>query len=323
MAELPTASWLAELTRFDPPKGIESPPDWDDAVQLLAQHGLAPIAAYNLQYRMPHASAPDWAKDLLLGYFQGVLNDNVFKLVTLKQLVGNLAGVSVLLLDGASFAEALYPHIAFRTIPEVRLLVRPEDVQRIVEAVREEKFVPVELDEPDPDQPAVTLYNDKFYVKLYSSIVPKGDAGLFERAVSVKAYGASVSRLSAEDALVVHSLSLARRAFAVPMVQLVDLRELVRGDSGMGGRHGPGSPIDAEELKARAKEMGAERALWAALELVADLFAEVAVKARALQPDLGKPTRMLIETTVLGPARDITRTRQLRGMEKLVQLLLG
>ncbi len=324
MAELPSAAWLADVTRFDPPKHIDAPPDWDEAVQVLAHHGLAPIAAYNLNYRMPETDCPDFAKEMLLGFFQGISSDNVFKFVMLKNLVGSL-GVQVAMLDGAAFAENLYPHIAFRPVPELKLLVPREDVPMIMEAMREERFVDVEPDEPDPEAPAVTLFNERFYTKLFTSILPNEKAmpGLFERAVAAKAYGASVTRLAAEDALVVHALTLARHGFAVPLVQLIDLREMVKGESPMAFRGGPGAAIDPKVVKERAKAFGAERALWAALEILVHYHPEVEDQARAMQPDLSFASRKLLETAVVVPAYDYMRDRQLKAVGKLQQLLLG
>ena len=324
MADL-SAAWLAELTRFDPPKTLAAPPDWDEAVQVLAHHGLGPIAAYNLQYRMPGADAPDYAKDLLLGFFQGASGDNVFKFVTIKSSIGSLEGVHVVLLDSVAFADQLYPHVAFRPIPDLRLLVRPQDVPVLVEAMREEKFVEVESDEPDPDQPAVVLYNDRFYARLYTSILPneREVSGLFERAVPAKVLGPAVSRLSAEDALLVHVLSLARRGFAVPLIQLVDLREMVQGEAPAAFRGGPGAKVDPVLLKQRAKAFGVENALWAAMEVLAFFHPAVAAQARALQPDVNFATRKLLETAVVQPAHDFMRERQLKVTAKLQQLLIG
>jgi len=329
MEAIPSASWLARVTSFTPPKGIEDPPSWEDAVGFLALHGLAPIAGYNLQYQMPDADAPEGAKDMLLGYLQGIANDNVLKLMTLKSLTRALGEkgepAKIVLMDGASFGDTLYTHIAFRAVPELRLLVRPEDVERLEVAMRAEQFVEMEADEPDPDKPAKVLFNDRFYAKLFAPFLPnpKEEPGIFARAIPARALGPEVYRPSAEDALLLHVLPMARRGFAVPLIQFVDLREMVKGDSPLARGAGPGAPIDREVLLARAKAFGVEKPLWAAMELLAHFHPEVADRARALEPDLGRATRALLETGVIEPAKDLSRERQLRGVGKLVQLLLS
>ncbi|AKU92425.1 nucleotidyltransferase family protein [Vulgatibacter incomptus] len=325
MEGLPDARWLAELTRFSPARGIDDPPSWEEAVPFLAHHGLAAIAGYNLQYRMPDADAPDSAKDLLLGYLQGLANDNVFKLMTLKGVATALGGEPLVLLDGAALGEPLYPHVAFRPVPELRILVRAGESERIAEAMRAEQFVEMEADEPDPDAPAKVLFNDRFFTKLYEHVLPvRGEEpGLFERTVRVRAFGPGVCRLSAEDAFLVHVLSMARRGFAVPLIYFVDLREMVKGEASVALGRGPGAPLDVAVVRERAKAFGAERALWAGLELLAFFHPDVAEAARALQPELSLPSRALLEAGVVGPAKALDRERQLRGLGKLVQLLLG
>lgn len=316
-------TWLAEMVRFDPPRGIEAPDDWEAAVRFLVHHGLAGIAAYNLEYRFHRVGAPQRVKDLLLGFHQGIANDNVYKLVTLK---GALAGVAapVVLLDGAAFADTLYPHIGFRAVPELRLLVREEDRAAVEKALGEREFVPAPHppEDPDPDGPAAVLWNTRFYLKLYTRLLPGGgEAGLFDRAVRAKAYGPGAWRPAGEDALLVQVLSLARRGFAVPLVQLVDLRELVRADTGF--RAGPGAPLDPAVVRDRAREVGAERALYAGLELVRWYFPEVAERVAPFVPDLGPAQRALLDAAVIGPAKNPERERQLRGLDRLVRLLVG
>ncbi len=316
----PSKAWVAALTRFKPEKSIEAPPDWDEAVHYLSRHGLAAIAAYNLQYQMPGADVPPDLRDFLLGYMQGGANDNVLKLMTLRQLASLFGEREFIVLDGAAFADTLYPHISFRLVPELKILVRPEDRDPIVKAVEPEGFVEMEGEEPDPDRPAATLYNDKFYLKLYTSLLPKGgEEKLFERAVPALPYGRSARRMQAEDALLVHVLSLARRGFRVPRIYFVDLRELVRGDSPVIVGPGPGAPLDPALVLERAEEMGVNKALWAAMEILADFHPEVAEAARTLSPKLPAPLRALIQTTVVQGAE---KERALRGSEKLVRLLL-
>lgn len=319
MPELPSKAWVAALTRFQPERSIEAPPDWDEAIQYLSRHGLASIAAYNLQYQMPGADVPPDVRDFLLGYMQGGASDNVLKLMTLRQLASRFGERPFVVLDGAAFADTLYPHISFRGVPELRILVRPEDREPIVEAVAEEGFVEMEGEEPDPDRPAATLYNDKFFLKLYTALLPKGgEAGIFERAVPALAYGRSSLRMQAEDALLVHVLTLARQGFRVPRIYFVDLRELVRGDSPVILGPGPGAPVEPALVQERAREVGATKALWAAMEILADFHPEVAETARALQPKLPGPMRALIQKAVVQGAE---RERVLRGSEGLVRLL--
>lgn len=320
MAELPSRAWVAAITRLSPEKHLEPPPDWDEAVQFLSRHGLASIAAYNLQYRMPEAEVPPDVRDFLLGYLQGTVTDNLLKLMTLRQIAPRFGACPFVLLDAVAFADTLYPHISFRAVPEIRLLVRPEDRDAIVAALAEEDFVEMEEEEPDPDRPAATLYNDRFYLKLYTRLLPRGgEEGLLARAIPAITYGPSSFRLQAEDALLVHVVSLARRAFRVPRIYFVDLRELVRGDSSvLLAPGGPGAPIDPEVVKARARALGVQNALWAAMEILAGYHPEVGERARALSPEIPAPMRALLERAVVQTA---DRERMMRGAARVLRLL--
>ncbi len=119
------------LSSFQPARRSLADAPWDEYVDWAISQGLAPLAAYNLEYRLGGAGAPEWVRDRLLSIYQGSLNDTVMKLVNFKRAIDELEGEQVLLLGGASFAESLYPHIAFRPVLAIRLLVRPPRVDAL------------------------------------------------------------------------------------------------------------------------------------------------------------------------------------------------
>src|SRR5687768_6154392 len=82
---------------------------WDDYVDWAIAQGLAPLAAYNLEYRLPSSGAPEWARDRLMSVYQGSVNDNVMKLVSFQRAVDELEGRKLVLMGSASFADVLYP----------------------------------------------------------------------------------------------------------------------------------------------------------------------------------------------------------------------
>src|SRR5215469_5650476 len=111
------------LASFSPPRASLRGAPWDDYVDWAISQGLAPLAAYNLEYRLGGGAAPEWARDRLLSVYQGELNDNVMKLVNFKRAVDELEGRRIVILGAASYAEALYPHVAFRPVPDLDLLL--------------------------------------------------------------------------------------------------------------------------------------------------------------------------------------------------------
>ena len=116
------------LASFEPKRTALAQAPWEEYTDWSISQGLAPLAAYNLEYRLAGAGAPEWVRDRLMSVYQGALNDNVMKLVNFKRTVDELEGRRILVLGGPAFADALYPHVAFRPVLDIEMLLRPEDV---------------------------------------------------------------------------------------------------------------------------------------------------------------------------------------------------
>src|SRR6516162_2533156 len=131
------------LAAFSPGRTSLAGAPWDKYVDWAIAQGLAPLAAYNLEYRLAGAGAPEWARDRLLSVYQGTLNDNVMKLVNFKRAIGALEGRRIVVLGAASYAEALYPHVAFRPVLDLDLLVARMDLAPLAAFLADAEFKPV------------------------------------------------------------------------------------------------------------------------------------------------------------------------------------
>ena len=80
------------LASFDPPRASLKDAPWQEYADWAIPQGLAPLAAYNLEYRLGGGGAPEWARDRLLSVHQAALNDNVMKLVNFKRAIDDLEG---------------------------------------------------------------------------------------------------------------------------------------------------------------------------------------------------------------------------------------
>lgn len=308
------------LSAFAPVRKNLAEAPWEAYVDWAIGNGLAPLAAWALEYRLGQVGAPDWAKDRLLSVYQGTVNDNVMKLVGFKGTVGSLEGRRVVLLGGASFAESLYPHVAFRPVIDLDVLLARRDVEPFAAFLRRAEYKP----EPGEAREGVTVLNDgRTTLSLHAGITfdAAEDEGLLRRALPMKVYGPSVFRLDLEDALLVQALNLARAGFDRPFIELVDLRELLLGAPFTGGAYS--RPIEAEALRRRAKVWKVERSLWTALRLVARLFPETEAPAQPLLPELSLPVRELLERLVVTPLAQVGRTERFRGEDTLRQVLAG
>lgn len=310
------------LSSFAPPRVDLRGAPWDEYVPWAVGQGLGPLAAYNLEYRLGSAGAPEWVRHRLLSLHQGTANDNVMRLVHLKRAIDDLEGRRIVLLGGASFAESLYPHVAFRPVTELRLLVPPADVEPLARYLRRAEFKPEE-GARDAAGATLTLNDTRTLLMLHGGVVGDAaeDEALLSRALPMRPFGPSARRLDAEDALLVAALHMARAGFQVPVLELLDLRELVLGAPSMGGVYG--RALDAEAVLRRAKAWRAERGLWCALRVVERLWPEAQAAVAPLLPPVSFPVRELLERAVVGPVASIGRSEGVRGEEVLRSLLVG
>jgi len=303
---------LRALTSFDPPS--ELPPcDLAELVDILDAHGLGPLASYQLESRRIGAGVPPWVRERLLPLYQGTVNDNVFRLMTLK---GALRGLEVpaMVLGGAAYLDWLYPHLAFRPVGDLRLLVRGDDGGRFAERVGEAGF---QLVETGPGGHTATFDEGRLQLRIQEGLVAgrESDLGAFERRIATPVLGPTLSRPAAEDALLFASAELAESGLYAPLLLYVDVRELLLQPE-------LGEPGAAAAVKHRAVEAGLGRALYGACAVAARYFPQVIERASALSPELGPVERSAVEAVVQS-ASDPARLRVARGAEAAARMLLA
>jgi hypothetical protein len=312
------------LASFSPPRASLRDAPWEEYVDWAIANGLAPLAAYNLEYRLGGAGAPEWARDRLLSVYQGSVNDAVMKLVSFKRAVDDLEGRRLLLLGAASFAETLYPHVAFRPIPEIRLRVESADLDPFGRYLGQHQYKPL----PDARglEGADRAVSDEhtpilLYTQLLGAAYEDEERKLLERALPVKVYGPSVFRPAQEDALLLVCLEQARAGFDVPMVSFIDLRELVLGSPSMAGAYA--RPLDASVVKERATRWRLVHSVYSALSILERLFPETAEAVAKARPEVRSPIRGILERAVVDPISKLGRVRVTRGAGRLRRLLAG
>ena len=310
------------LTSFSPPRIELKDAPWEAFVPWAIGQGLASLAAYNLEYRLGSAGSPEWVRHRLLSLYQGMANDNVMKLVNLKRAIDDLEGRKIVLVGSSSFAESLYPHVAFRPVIDVRLLVPAADVEPLTTWLRRSEFK-VEPGVVDAFGASKVLSDTRTQIFLHGGLLAdkaQNDA-LIGRTVPMKPFGPSARRLDLEDALLVQVLLMSRMGFDVPMLDFIDLRELCLGAPSMGGVYS--RELDAAAVLARAKTWKLERALWCALGVVEKLWPETAVSVARARPELSFPVREVLERLVVNPLSEVGRTQGVKGEEALRSLLAG
>ena len=288
----------------------ELPPcDLDELGPVLVANGLAPLASWHCEQTRLGAGLPDRFRESLLGHYTGTVNDNVMRLVTLRNALKDVPEVPVVLLDGAAYVDWLYPHMAWRPVSDLRLAVRGADGRRFADGLLKGGMKLARTG----DQGRTAVFSDgpielALQEGLWSGAAE--DDGLHARATPARAFGPRAGRPAPEEALLCAVGDVARDALWAPLIRYLDLRELLR------------LPHDPALVKARAAGLGLSRALHGASLLTAWFFPEVASAAAAIRPELGAVERTAVEQVVDG-ARDPSKLRHLRGAEAAARMLVS
>ena len=299
---------LRALTSFSP---VAALPECDlEALEpVLVAHGLAPLASWHCEQTRLGAGLPDRFREVLLSQYTGTVNDNVLRLVTLRNALKDVPDVPVVLLDGAAYVDWLYPHMAWRPVSDLRLAVRGADGRRFADGLEKGGM---KLTRTGDGGRTAVFSDGPLELALQEGLWPGAaeDEPLFARATPARAFGPRAGRPAPEDALLCATGDLAQAALWAPLIRYLDVRELLR------------QPLDAALVKERASRAGLGRALYGACLLTAHFFPEVAEAAEAVRPSLGALERAAVEQVADG-ARDPARLRHLRGAEAAARLVVA
>jgi len=299
---------LRALASFSPQAELPGC-DLDELGEVLVAHGLAPLASWHCEQTRLGAGLPDRFREGLLGHYTGTVNDNVLRLVTLRNVLKDVPEVPVVLLDGAAFVDWLYPHMAWRPVSDLRLGVRGADGVRFAAGLAAGGMKLTRTD----DAGRTAVFADGPMELTLQEGLWRGaaeDDALYTRATPAKAFGPHAGRPAREEALLCAVGDLGQAALWAPLIRYLDLRELLR------------LPLDAPMVKARAAALGLSRALYGASLLTAFFFPEVAASAAAVRPELSAVERAAVEQVADG-ARDPGKLRHLRGAEAAARLVVA
>jgi hypothetical protein len=298
---------LRAVTSFSPPAAL---PDCDPALlgDVLAAHGLAPLASYQVEHTRLGAALPASLREKLLGHYQAIANDNVLKLVTLRGALRAAPDVPVVLLLGAAYVDWLYPHMAFRPVGDLRIALRAGDATRFAAALQGA----MSLSRTEHAGRTAVFTDGRLTITAQEGLFPgaAADPALFERRVPTPVFGPEASRPSAEDALLSTVGEQAQEGLLAPLLTYVDLRELLR------------LPLDASYVLGRAASLGLARALHGATLLAGHFFPEVEDAAARVRPALSFAERIAVER-VVEAAKDPAKLRHLRGADHAARLVVA
>lgn len=296
---MPVLEALRALSSFTPPRSLP-PCDLAELADLLEAHGLAPLASYHLEGNVVGAGLPAQFREKLLALYQGVVNDNVFKVMTLRRAL-TASPVPVVVLGGLAAVDWLYPHLAFRPLGDLRMVVRAEDAEPFAAAARQGGFSPGAA---GAGGRTLHFTDGKIGFDIQEGLWPgaPADPAILPAASRVPALGPHVFRPSPEDALLATVAEQAETGLMAPLLGFVDLREILA----------LAPPPDPAVVRRRAAALGLTRALLGSMRLLASFFPGSAAAAAALEPELPVLDRAAVEAVVHG-AGDPRKLTHLRG----------
>jgi hypothetical protein len=267
--------------------GRVSAEEWRMVAELAQQHDVAQLLYYHFK-PLNMALPGEVAEELRQIYLQNAVRNmrlyhEINKLLRLMQE----KDIPVIVLKGAYLAEAVYDNIALRTMGDVDLLVKKDDLLRVEQELLALGCMPVDSNRvitQDHCHFGYKLPRSGLSVEIHWTIFATSYPfqvdveRLWSRAHPVTLAQAPAWALSPEDLLLHLCQHTATHAFEMRIRMLCDIGEVVR-------RYGV--ELDWQRIGARARQWGTLHSLYVILRLAQELL-EVAVPAdwlTSLRPD--------------------------------------
>jgi len=261
--------------------------DWRRVAELAQQHGVAQLL-YHLTKSMNTTIPVELAGELKQKYLHNALR-NMGLYQDLRKLLNLFQekDIPVITLKGAYLAEAVYGNIALRTMSDVDLLVKENDLPRVEQELLALGCVPMDsnrLITQDNHHFGYQLPESGLHLEIHWILFTckkpfQVDAdGLWNRSQPVTLARTTARVLGPEDLLLHLCQHTAKHTYEMRMRMLCDIGELVRQRE---------SELNWQRIGTRAREWGTLRSLYVILRLAQELLA-VPVPAdwlASLRPD--------------------------------------
>ncbi len=249
----------------------------EDFMELVRLNDIAPQALLNLRRTSLEHELPEDELVTLERKARQVRARNQRRLAALKELLRDFAsaGIEVVILKGVMLAELVWKDHGYKRMNDVDILVRGEDVPRVVEIYRDRRLVPLVLFEGgDPDEvdlakshhlPSYVDSTFEFVVGTHWDLVGRKSRikldvpRMWRDAEPMDLQGIPVKRLSHLDNLV--HLAVHFHHYKTGLRELSDIFNLARH----------ASPLDFDQLGSRLLEAGAASRAYYSLSLAHSL----------------------------------------------------
>ena len=255
---------------------------WRLLFELADRHGVQPLL-YQALVEAGNAVPQTELLSLERGY-QTNLHKALFISRELIRIVDRLSalGIEVMPYKGLALAETIYGDIALRQAGDIDLLIRPQDLPRIREAIRELGYAPhVALSEAEERAYLKSGYEYAFdgaagpnLLEVQWAIQPRfysihfDIAGLFQRAATVTVAGHPMKMPSSEDLFLTLSAHAAKHVWG-RLVWLCDIARIMNLPD-----------LNWSWIESQAKALGILRILRVTM-LLANRFLDVPIPGAA------------------------------------------
>jgi len=261
--------------------------DWRYLLDLARFHGVAPLIASNFTANGFASTVPQPCLEKLNQIYNSTLYRNIVLTDELSRVLAVFQqhGIEAIVLKGTVLAEQLYGNPALRTVVDLDIMVRPEELSSASSLLVEmgyEQLVPPQIwDHPFHKAPYRKQGKFPVFIELHWNLederlvaIPQPD--IWNRAQLLKLAGGDIMVLSPEDTLLYLSNNFSKQS-SRKLRTLCDIAELIKKYDGV---------LDWDYIVKSAKSWNLEAALYYSLRWAHDLLgAPVAESSvRALEP---------------------------------------
>lgn len=298
------------------------PLDWEALLALAENHGVQPLLHQALKGNP--SVAPENMSRLQQAY-QTNLHKTLLLSRELIRIVDLLSarGIEAIPYKGPALAEAIYGDIALRHAGDIDLLIRPQDLPGVRDAVRELGYAPHANFSPAEERAYMKSgYEYAFdgpggpnLLEVQWAILPRfysinfETAGFFKRSIAISVAGQFMRSLSYEDLFLVLSVHAAKHLWG-RLIWVSDLARLM-------GR----TDLDWRLVGSEARELGIVRILRVTMELANRwLDADIPNAAHEAVPEDREATQITEEVQTLFASNTIYNFESLDYFRLMMRL---
>lgn len=247
--------------------------DWDGIIRGAIAYNVAPLLYHRLKVSNPGGIVPeDAARKLRKSYlYSAVKNMKLYQDLSMLARAFQGDGLRFIVLKGAHLAKIVYANIALRQMSDLDLLVREDDLPRVIRILLDMGYNPVE---PFTEKDITCLRLPSFVkenaapIEIHWHIKYSGSPflididSLWERARPVIINDVQVLVLSPEDLVLHLCLHATHHILEVGLRPFCDLFEAI-------SRYR--NEIDWEQVQLRSREWKMDRPLYLMLHLLNEL----------------------------------------------------